>query len=131
MDFEGALRARLLAAPAVTALVAQKVYWEERPQSTPLPAITLNLVSDERDQHLGGFQTVLDALLQVDVWALSFASKKAIKEAVIAALAPPETSNGIRFQAAVGIAARTQNERTDTQFIYRDAIDIKFHYSPA
>lgn len=131
MDMEGALRARLLAAAPVTALVGQRVYWEDRPQTAALPAITLHVISDERDQHLGGFQTVKDALLQVDVWAASFASKKAIKEAVIAALAPAQTGSGIRFQAATNITARPANERTETQYIFRDIIELRIHYSPA
>lgn len=131
MDMEGALRARLLAAGAVTALVSTRIYWEDRPQSAALPAIVLSLIVDDRDQHLGGFQTVRDALLQVDVLATSFASKKAIKEAVITALAPAQTGNGIRFQGATQITARPQNERTETQYVFRDIIEMKLHYSNA
>lgn len=129
MDMEGALRARLLAVGAVAAAVGTRIYWEDRPQNGTLPAITLHLITDERDQHMGGFQGVRDALLQVDVWATSFASKKAIKEAVIASLAPAQTGNGIRFQAATQISARPQNERTETQYIFRDVIEMRLHFS--
>lgn len=131
MDMEGALRARLLGATAVTNLVGQRVYWEDRPQTAGLPAITLNLIVDDRDQHMGGFQSVKDALVQIDVWATSFASKKAIKEAVIAALAPEQTANGIRFQGATQVSARPQNERIETQYIFRDVIEMRLHYSNA
>lgn len=131
MDFEGAVRARLAAAADVTALAAQRIYWEERPQGSALPAITLTLASDPRDQHMGGFQTVRDAELQVDVWGTSFAQKKALKEAVIAALEPPLTSNGIRFQPATGIIATPRNERLETQMIYRDLILMRMHFSNA
>lgn len=131
MNFEGALRARLLAAAPVAALVASRIYWEDRPQAATLPAITLHVILDERDQHMGGFQTVKDCLLQVDVWASSFAAKKALKEAVIAALAPAQTGNGIRFQAATQVRARPQNERTETQYIFREVIELRLHYSPA
>jgi len=131
VDFEGALRARLTSATTVTNLVAQRIYWEERPQNSALPAITLLMASDPRAQHMDGFQSVKDAEVQIDVWATSFASKKAIKEAVIAALAPPETSNGIRFQGATNVIATPRNERVETQLIYRDLILMTFHYSNA
>jgi hypothetical protein len=88
MDFEAALRARLTGASAVALMVGQRVSWEDRPQETALPAITLGFVLDPRDQHMGGFQSLRRALVQIDVWATTFSSKKAIKEAVIAALAP-------------------------------------------
>lgn len=131
MDFEGALRARLLAAAPVTALVGQRIYWEDRPQASALPAITLNYVIDARDQNMGGFQQVQRRLIQVDVWATSFATKKAMKEAVIATLEPAVTSNGINFRPAVEVDAIPQNERTETQFIYRDAVRLTLFFSPA
>lgn len=126
---EGAIRARLLAAAPITALVGTRIYWEDRPQAAALPAITLHVISDERDQHMGGFQSVKDCLLQVDAWATTFAAKRALKEAVIAALAPAHTGNGNRFQAATQIRARPQNERTETQFIFREVIELRLHYS--
>lgn len=129
MDMEGALRARLLAATSVTSAVQHRIYWEERPQQTDLPAITLSLPFDGRDQHLGGFQSVRSAQLQVDIWARSFAEKKAIKEAVIATLAPPHSGNGIRFQGATGIDATPLNERVETRTIFRDAIRMTLHFS--
>jgi hypothetical protein len=129
MDMEGALRARLLAASPVTSNVGQRVYWEDRPQQSALPAITLSLPVDGRDQHMGGFQSVRDVQLQVDVWARSYAEKKAIKEAVIAALAPAQSGNGIRFQAATGIDITPLNERVETQMIFRDAIRMTLHFS--
>jgi hypothetical protein len=129
MDFEGALRARLLAASPVTALVGQRIYWEDRPQASALPAITLGYGIDDRDQYMAGFQQVQRKEIQIDVWAASFGSKKTIKEAVITALTPAETSNGIKFRAAVGVDAIPQNERTETQFIYRDIIRLTLFYS--
>lgn len=131
MDFEGALRARLIAAAPVTAIAGQRIYWEERPQASSLPAITLLLASDPRAQHMGGFQSVRDAQIQIDVWGTSFAQKKAMKEAVISALSPPNTSNGIRFQAATDVIATPRNERLETQMIWRDMILMRMHFSNA
>lgn len=120
---EGALRARLLAAAPVTALVDQRIYWDDRPQSSPLPAILLTVISDIRRQTLSDWD-MLEARVQADAMALTFAQKKALKEAVIATLAPAEEINGIQFMRATEIAAVPRNERTETQFIFRDAIDF-------
>lgn len=129
MDMEAALRARLIAAAPVNALVDSRVYWEERPQATALPAITLTLVVDDREQHMTGFQELKRALVQIDVWAASFASKKAIKEAVIAALAPANSANGIAFRRATNIRSRPANERLETQLVYREIIEMELYYS--
>lgn len=130
MDMEGALRARLLAASAVTNIVSQRIYWDDRPQSEPLPAVVLSTPSDVRPQHLKGFD-LPETLVQVDVLGTTFAQKKALKEAVIATLAPSHNGNGIQFQRASDIAARPLNERTETQFVFRDAIDFLMRWTTA
>jgi hypothetical protein len=124
MDMEGALRARLLAA-------VPRVYWDERPQDSVLPDVTLLLAADSRDQHMEGFQELQPARVQADVRGRSFAEKKTLKEAVIAILGIPHTGNGISFSAATEIMAHTANERTETQFIFRDIIDFTIHHAPA
>ncbi|MES2902825.1 MAG: DUF3168 domain-containing protein [Pseudomonadota bacterium] len=131
MDMEGALRARLLAAAPVNALVAGRVYWEDRPQGSVLPDITLTPIDDARPQTMDGFQSFRPTQVQIDVRATTFSQKKALTEAVIAAVTPRETSNGIRFDRAADIRPRSLNERTDTQFIYRTAIDLIVWHSPA
>jgi hypothetical protein len=131
VDFEGALRARAIGASGVTAIVGQRVYWVERPQATALPAITFQIIDDPREQTMAGFQSRLFVLVQADVWALSYATAKAGKEALIAALTPEVTANGIRFGTATNISARDLSERTETQFIYRLSIDFRFNYALA
>lgn len=120
---EGALRARLLAATPVTSLVAQRVYWDDRPQGSPLPAVLLTVISDLRSQTLSDFD-MREARVQVDVFGTTFAQKKALKEAVIAALAPASLINDVQFMRASDISAVPRNERTETQFVFRDAIDF-------
>lgn len=131
MDFEGALRARLTGAAAVTAIVAQRIYWVDRPQAQPLPAITLQIIDEPRDQHMGGFQNLQFVLVQIDIWATTYAQGKALKEAVIAAVTPEVTANGIEFGTATNIRIRDLSERTETQFIHRPSIEARFNYSPA
>ena len=129
MDMAGALRARLLAAPAVTAKVAQRVYWVDRPQTSALPAITLQTVSELRPQHMGGFDGLSDVRIQIDVWAATYSDAKIIAEAVLAALIPAHTGNGIKFERSFIETMRDLGERTETQFIHRTSIDLMVHYS--
>ncbi len=131
MDFQGALRARLLAAAPVTALVAQRVYWVERPQASALPAVTLQTISDTRPQHMTNFDGLDVARVQVDVWGLSYSQVKAIAESVINAVVAQATSNGIRFDRAFIDSIRDLGERTETQFIHRTSIDMIFHHTVA
>ena len=128
MDMEGALRSRLLAAAPVTALAAQRIYWVDRPQATALPAITLQIIDENRAQHMGGFQGLQMATVQVDIWATTYAQGKTLKEAVIAALVPEITINGVTFGRAF-VRARDLSERTDTQFIHRPSLDFTINYS--
>lgn len=136
MNMENALRARLLAAAPVAALVGKKVDWVERPQKDALPGITLQIVTDERVQTYSGFAGLQPGYVQVDVWAQTYATAKALKEAIIGtdaspgALVPGGTFYGIRFTRAF-VTARDLSERTDTQFIFRHSIDLNFHYATA
>jgi hypothetical protein len=127
---ETALRARLIAAAPVVALVGQRITWVERPQAAGLPAITLQNVTDERAQSFSGFDGLQPGYVQIDVWALSYAAGKAIKDAVIAALVPAGIQSGVRFDRGF-VSARDLSEKTDTAFIYRPSIDLTFHYALA
>lgn len=125
---EGALRARIIAAATVA---GSKVYWDERPQGSALPDVTLSLAPSLRAQTYSGWQSAQATDIQIDVRAGSFAIKKQLKEQVIAAVVPSNVSNGIAFGAATDIRERSLNERTDTQFIYRDVIEITVWHAPA
>lgn len=131
MDWQAALRARLVAAAPVTALVGQRIYWVDRPQGTALPAITLQTINDARDQHLKGFEGMQQARVQIDVWAASYASARDITEAVIAALIAPDENNGIQFTRAMIDGLRDLSERLETQLIYRSSVDFIFHHATA
>lgn len=124
MDMQKALRARLLAASPVNVLVAQRVDWVDRPQASALPAITLQTISDSRPQHLKGFQALRDTRVQVDCWGATYQQVSVLREAVIAALVPENTGNGIRFDRTLVDGVRDLGERTDIQFIHRTSIDL-------
>jgi hypothetical protein len=132
---EGALRARLLAAPAVTDRLAswqdeKAIFWVERPQRSGLNAITLQIIDEDREQHMAGFQKTQRAVVQIDIWAVSYAAAKALKEAVIATLTPRATVEGIRFDRSF-VRALDRSETHDGKLIFRPSLDFTIHYSPA
>lgn len=130
MDFQGALRARLVAAAPVTTLVAQRIYWVDRPQTAVLPSVTLQVITEDRPQHMAGLDGMDVARVQIDVWGTSYGQVRPIAEAVIAALLPENTSNGIIFSRAFVDSVRDLGERTETQFIHRASIDLIIHHKP-
>jgi hypothetical protein len=129
MDWQGALRARLLADTDVTDKAGQRVTWVDRPQTTTLPAITLQTITEARPQTMTGFDGLDRSMVQMDVWGLSYADVQVLKEAAIGAVIPQDTSNGIKFARAFIDAIRDLGERTETQYIHRASIDIIFHHS--
>jgi len=130
MDMLGALRSRLLAAAPVTALVGQRVYVIEAPQSATLPRITLLDVSELRPQHLKGWD-LRTARVQIDIWADTSAKRIPIQEVVIEALASAQTVNGIAFQRSMFDSIRGSAERVGTATIFKSSVDILLTYATA
>lgn len=128
MDMEGALRARIIAAATGA---TDRVYWVERPQGSALPSITLQTISGDRPYTHQGLQDTRDPRIQLDVWAASYAQAKSIMDAVVAALAPEETDNGIFFERMRFENERDGLERLDTMNVYRRGIDLIVWHHPA
>lgn len=84
-SIDAALRAKLAAATAVTTLVSTRIYPDELPQGTVLPAIRYSLVSDVPDRRVPGFR---EARVQVSVYddADSPTDANTVAEAVISAI---------------------------------------------
>lgn len=124
MDMEGALRARLLADAAVAALVAERVYWVGRPQGGTLPDVTLQVITDGREQDMKGFVGLQQTRVQIDSRATSYGQAKALAEAAISALVGAGTFYGVRFERAEVEGPIDLPERTETQFIHRKSFDL-------
>lgn len=83
---EELLREALLESTALTALVAQRVTWLERPQGAALPAVTLQIASGPRSYTMAGPDGLIPYLIQVDIWGGTYASMKQVSRAVVAAM---------------------------------------------
>lgn len=117
MSFETALRARL---KANADLAGASVEWAQR---LGYPSIRLTLVSLPLARHMTGFGPHQRARVQIDVFALSAPVKVALREAVLATIAPAVSLGGIRFGRAQEVSVADQSEETDTEFVHRDAIE--------
>lgn len=132
MDMQQALRARILASADVTRLVAQRVYWLQRAQATALPAVVLQTISDVRDQHMRGFQSLRATRVRVDVWADSYGAARQVSEAVVAATVAEHRGNGVHFRRAQIEGPRDlleDGQDTSTAAIYRCSTDLMLWWS--
>lgn len=117
----------------VRARVAQpKTYWEQAPQNTARPYVTLLDVTQLRPQLLKGWDLEA-ARVQIDVWANTYAEKQTIMEALLAALVPGGTGNGHTFQRAdIAMGPRdVAGERDGSTPIFRKTADLIIHHTTA
>jgi hypothetical protein len=123
------LRSRLKDNLTVASLAGGRVDWNVRPQAKGFPAITLQIVSDPRPQHLGGNQAARGTLVQADVWSTSYPDAATLREVVIAELVPAETLDGVIFQRSFVEMIRETVERTDEGVIHRVSIDLMVNHT--
>jgi hypothetical protein len=86
---ETAVRARLLAASGVTALVSTRITQLVLPQKPTLPAIRVQLIDQPPFYHLRGDVRLMRSLVQVDCFGaeiVGYTAVEAIADAVDAAL---------------------------------------------
>lgn len=69
MTVEEAVRTRLLAVSAVTALASTRVYLDKLPQAPTYPAVRVQLIDDPTSYHLRGPDALSRARVQVDAFA--------------------------------------------------------------
>lgn len=126
MSFETALRSRLKAAGAVKAIIGARVDWDERPQRSAYPAVVLEGIADPRPQHMKGMNTFRETRVSINCFAITADVKVNLREAVIAALVPEVTLEGVTFRRGFVNNVIPRNENTETGFVHRDLIDMSF-----
>ncbi len=127
MDMPAALRARILASGDIARLVDQRVFWMQRAQASALPAVVLQTISESRDQHMRGFQSLRSARVRADVWAMTYGAARQVAEAVIAASIAEVRANGIHFRRAQIEGPRDlleDGQDTTTTAIFRCSTDL-------
>jgi hypothetical protein len=129
MDFQTGVRARLLADATVAAGVATRIFWGDRPQGTAFPAIVLQTVSDPRTAHLKDYDETRVTLIQLDVYATTYASALSIARNAIAVLKVPTTISGKVFGPAFVDGQRDTVEPSGTTNIHRQSVDFSIWHT--
>ncbi|AHE56011.1 tail completion protein gp17 [Sphingomonas sanxanigenens] len=96
---EEALIARLLAFAGIANIVGERVWPLVRPEGTPLPALTLQVISPNRTYTQDGPSGFYGPRVQFDSWGASYEDAKLVSRQVTAAVELPAIVGGIRFDA--------------------------------
>lgn len=128
---EPALLAKLLASAGITALVSTRINWSRRPQGEALPAIVLHRIDGTPDVHHAGYSGLVQSRVQVDCWAASYGSAKAIARAVQTAItAQAFTQGAVRFDVILIVDVR-DSTFDETTPLFRTSLDLMVHSANA
>jgi hypothetical protein len=97
MSWKAALVARLLTTPEVFALTGNEIEWNDLAADAPLPAITLQVISDPRPQNHDGFDGFRGTRVQVNCLARTASQAEALLELVIPVLVLPAVVGSTTF----------------------------------
>jgi hypothetical protein len=125
-----ALRARLLANSTVAAMAGTRVDWDWRQQGKGLPAVTLQIVSDPRPQHMDGNQVTRMTLVRAHCWAETASGAANLAEAVIATLVPAADQGAVRFLRSFATLRGSDEETTPTGIVHRQIVDLEVWHTP-
>lgn len=128
MDLQSGIRARLLANGTVSAAVGTRIDWGQRPQGAPYPSIVLQTISDPRPAHLKDYDGARSTLIQLDVYATTYAAALTIARAAIAVLKVPATISGKAFGPAFVDGQRDTVEPSGTTNIHRQSVDFNIRH---
>lgn len=99
MEIDEALLAYLLSQSGLTALIDRRLYPDERPQGSDLPAVSYMYVSDVKDHTLTAQQKLESPMIQFTSYASTRAQARAVSNQVKTALADyAGTLSGLEVQ---------------------------------
>jgi hypothetical protein len=117
------LRARLLG-------VAVPVAWNVIPQGQSLPAIRLQQISGQIEEHYEGRFEAQMARVQMDCDAISFAASDTIAAAALALIDEPFEQGSTIFNRIFVDSRRDMYEDRDAVIIHRVSIDLMVWHRP-
>jgi hypothetical protein len=123
---EEALRALLTGYAPLTALVAQRIYWNAIPQDAADPCVVLYKISGAPGYHSQGTDSLEASIVQIDVRALSVTSMWAVARAIKAKLSGHKDSdfNGIFLRSE-----RQTSEKPTTVLYHRASLEFDVWYA--
>lgn len=99
MEIDEALIAYLLAQAGLTALIDRRLYLDERPQNSTLPAVSCMYISDVKEHTLTAQEKLESPMIQFTAYAPTRAEARTVSNQVKAALADyTGTLSGLEVQ---------------------------------
>lgn len=137
MTAEEAIATRLLATSGVTSLVSTRVWMLKLPQAPTLPAIRVQLITEQTPKHLRGPIGTKPSRIQVDCYALEssgsdpYAAASAVADAVAAAIGfAPFTAGTVRVQSVEQMDRQPIYESEELRLV-RMLLDYRVWSTPA
>lgn len=124
MSWEAALVQRLMADPAVAAIVGERIEWDDLAPDTPLPAITLQIITDAQPQNNDGFDTFWPTRVQLNALAKKKSDAIALRKAAVDALIPEGTVGDTTFLRSFVDGGGSDAENLPTGRRCRDRKDL-------
>lgn len=124
MSWKLGLAARLLTNADIAALVGDRVEWDDLSPDSPLPAITLQTISDPRPQNHDGFDPFRGTRVQVNCLARTATEAAALLELVIPVLVLPAVVGTTTFLRSFVDGGGSDAEQTTTGRICRERTDL-------
>lgn len=129
---EEALVNLLLADSDLSALVGPRIHWDEIPQGSADPAVTLFLVSGVPDYHMAGPSGLVASRVQIDCRGPSKEVALSVARAVEAVLSGLKTTIGsIKFDSVMKINARSEFEKSATPAYRLESADYRIWHGLA
>lgn len=131
-DYREDLRSLILADVPVSTLVGTRVAWGVAGHNWPAPYIVLNTVSDERPQHLKGYNAARVSRVQCDCFGSSHAVATDLADKVVAAVGTPAEIGDTRFGRvkAEGPVDRSEDVK-GVGPVFRASMDLMAEHRPA
>jgi hypothetical protein len=124
---EEALRTFLLAQSGVSSLIAERAYWNMRPQAASLPALVLQVIDRTPAYSMDGNSALAETRVQADCYGLTYSQAKTLARAVRTPLDGKRfTQSSIRFEA-FRLDERDLSEAgtTEAERVHRISLDFQ------
>ena len=124
MKMEDALRALLLGADGMNALVGQRIDWGLRAQGKSLPAVELQEVSGVPGMTLTHPDGWTRSRVQIDVWGRTYAATRDVRDLILALLTGYRgTVDGVKLRTFV-MNRRGGSDSDAAGPVHRASIDV-------
>lgn len=126
---EEAIRARLLATAAVTALCGQRIDFGASGQGAAYPRVVLFTIGDAEGHNLQGPDGHSIGRIQADCYATTYGQAKTLSRAVRAAL-DGYSGNGLQGVFLAGSRDTREGGTNEADRPFRVSLDFITHYNP-